>query len=1088
MVGDKIYETRLLPPGYSVRGYEVTWEQWSELPPGESEGLEARTGGVEAVTSGSVMGYSVMNLVVDPVRAEAGGVSVLRGLRMRVDCEPSSEGLRVHRRSRLTDWHLDQVVGRALGVDLGDYGDWTLEGYRDWPTEAPGLDGGVVDCVIVTSDELAGSFERLADWHGRLGIRTVVRGLGWIYSNYPGSDDPERIRNFLRDAYENWGTVYVVIGGDASVVPIRYAWTNHYGGESIPTDMYYSSLEGTWNENGNDIFGEYGDTEDTDDGVTFYAQLMPGRLLVRTVAETEDYIDKLIAYSTTPEPGWARKTLLLGEVIFPVDWQPGDDITLNGKDICDTAATYFPAYIDTAARYQELGSMDRDICLSEFSKGHNLVILAGHGDAFRTSTGDGQPPFIFNTDFDTLSNYNKYSFFYALNCNNSAVDVDCVFRHFVINPIGGGIGTYATTRYDFPNIGQYFLNEFCDYIYNRDITRLGDVCALHHHIFINSAQSRDGSVRWSMLTYLLAGDPTMHMWVDEPDTLDVSDTGTMTYDDSTYSVWVYDGGVPMKDATVVLSGDRGEYGIGRTDVGGMAVLEYRPKGPGYADLVVNKEGYLVYQDSVNVTGAGGRLYVSSVSIDDGGGYIGNGDGEAGWGERVGLGVGLVNGGAGTMSGVVGNLATIEGCSLSVDIQMAGGFPDSVIYIGRDRENPTTTPFGLNVGDEVLGRSSRSFGNEVGCWLWLDGMGWHVRFNSLHDSLFAYRCSLEVHGEIRGFTPVSVENSDDLTVGSDYILLDGEISLNDFEDGFDFLSGAGSGVVLHETSKGYGSVGATEVVRHYDVEFTGVAGDRIGAWFETMIEDGSANQWYDWFRVLVRDGSLKGERLDLVSLVGDSLGVAYGIRNIGSGGLKDIDGTLRAVSGAIVEDSLSAYGDLASREYGEGDGFVVKTTGGTVVFEVELVDTYGRKWIETVEIRDPLAASGLSYACGDDYIELSWDPGDTLFAGYDVYRADDLGGPYALVGMVEGYAHIVDEGLMSEEDYFYYVCVRDSMGNVSAPSETLEAWTGAPYQAGWPVGPPNVIYSSVCIDDLDGDGSLEIVVGSKDQNVHVWEHD
>ncbi|MGD9403188.1 MAG: FG-GAP-like repeat-containing protein, partial [bacterium] len=50
------------------------------------------------------------------------------------------------------------------------------------------------------------------------------------------------------------------------------------------------------------------------------------------------------------------------------------------------------------------------------------------------------------------------------------------------------------------------------------------------------------------------------------------------------------------------------------------------------------------------------------------------------------------------------------------------------------------------------------------------------------------------------------------------------------------------------------------------------------------------------------------------------------------------------------------------------------------------------------------------------------------------------------------------------------------------------WTGAPYQAGWPVGPPNVIYSSVCIDDLDGDGSLEIVVGSKDQHVHVWEHD
>ena len=101
------------------------------------------------------------------------------------------------------------------------------------------------------------------------------------------------------------------------------------------------------------------------------------------------------------------------------------------------------------------------------------------------------------------------------------------------------------------------------------------------------------------------------------------------------------------------------------------------------------------------------------------------------------------------------------------------------------------------------------------------------------------------------------------------------------------------------------VGAGEVVRHYDVEFTGLTGDRVGAWFEAMIEDGGANQWYDWFRVLVRDGSLKGERIDLVSLVGDSLGVTYGVRNIGSGGLKDIGGTLRAVSGIVVEDSLSA---------------------------------------------------------------------------------------------------------------------------------------------------------------------------------------
>jgi hypothetical protein len=881
-----------------------------------------------------------------------------------------------------------------------------------------------------------------------------------------------------------------LLGGDGTVVPLRYAWTNHYGGESIPADIYFANLEGTWNENGNDVFGEWGNTAlNPGDEVTFYQQVMVGRVPVRSEAEASSYIDKVIAYTTTPAPGWARKALLLGEVIFPVDWKPGDPITLNGKDICDTAATYFPAYIDTAARYQELGTMSREICLRELSRGHNLVIVAGHGDAFRTSTGEGDPPFMYSSDFDTLSNEDKYSFFYALNCNNSSVDVDCVFRHFVINPAGGGIGTYATTRFDFPNVGQYFLNAFCDYVYQRDITRFGDACALHHHQFVPSAQAIDGSVRWTMLTYILFGDPVVYLWVDEPDTFEVSDSGSMVLGDSTYTVFVTDGGVPVEGAVVVLRGERGEYGAGVTDGVGTAVLEYRPRGPGYSELFVSGRDYLVYRDSVEVTGSGGVCYVSGFYIDDGVGWVGNGDGAAGWGERLGVGVGLVNGGSGPANGVLGTLSAIDGCSLFVDVELAGSYQDSLMYLGRDRSHPGTMPFGVVVGDDVLGRSRRDLSEELGCWLWLDGMGWHLRVAGTGDSTLSYSCSLGVYGEIRGYKAVGVEGDDVLLVGEDYIVLEGEVRVNEYEDGFDFVSGAGSGVVLHDASETYGSVGSVEVVRYYDVEFTGVTGDRVGAWFEMEIEDDGSGVWYDWFRVLVHDGLLEGERVELQGLVGDSLSVLYGVRNIGSGGLRDVVGTLRGISGVFVEDSLSVYGDLGSRAYGEGDGYVVRSTGGEIEFEIEFVDAYGREWFERVEVRDPLSTGGLGYICGSDYVELSWGSGgDSLFMGYDVYRGEDYGGPYVLTGMVDGYARYVDGGLLSEEDYYYYICVRDSMGNVSASSETLEAWTGSPYQAGWPVGPGNVMYSSVCAEDLDGDGSLEVVVGSKNEAIDVWEHD
>ena len=128
------------------------------------------------------------------------------------------------------------------GIDVA--GDWSVDGYADWISEGPSTQGGAVDCVIITTDALASEFERLAVWHDKMGVRTVVRTLSWIEGRYSGSDSAERVRGFLRDAYQRWGTVYVLLGGDATVMPIRYAWTSHYGGAFIPTDLYYSNLEG----------------------------------------------------------------------------------------------------------------------------------------------------------------------------------------------------------------------------------------------------------------------------------------------------------------------------------------------------------------------------------------------------------------------------------------------------------------------------------------------------------------------------------------------------------------------------------------------------------------------------------------------------------------------------------------------------------------------------------------------------------------------------------------------------------------------------------------------------------------------------
>ncbi|MHB8156458.1 MAG: C25 family cysteine peptidase, partial [Desulfocucumaceae bacterium] len=88
-------------------------------------------------------------------------------------------------------------------------------------TESPSLEGSTVDYVIITSEELAPQFQRLADWKTQKGIYTIVKTTRWIESNYRGADLQEKIRRFIQDAWVNWGTVLVLLGGDTPVIPAR---------------------------------------------------------------------------------------------------------------------------------------------------------------------------------------------------------------------------------------------------------------------------------------------------------------------------------------------------------------------------------------------------------------------------------------------------------------------------------------------------------------------------------------------------------------------------------------------------------------------------------------------------------------------------------------------------------------------------------------------------------------------------------------------------------------------------------------------------------------------------------------------------
>ena len=79
------------------------------------------------------------------------------------------------------------------------------------------------------------------------GITAGIVATDWILANYDGTkpgggaDDATRIRNFLMDAYQTWGTEYALLGGNKDIVPAR---NFEDGGVSSGTVDNHSSSAG----------------------------------------------------------------------------------------------------------------------------------------------------------------------------------------------------------------------------------------------------------------------------------------------------------------------------------------------------------------------------------------------------------------------------------------------------------------------------------------------------------------------------------------------------------------------------------------------------------------------------------------------------------------------------------------------------------------------------------------------------------------------------------------------------------------------------------------------------------------------------
>jgi len=378
--------------------------------------------------------------------------------------------------------------------------------------------------VVITNEMLKNAsgnytFQDLIQYKNDNGISATIVTVEDIYATYSGVDNAEKIRNFTTDAYLNWGTEYVLLGGDIDVVPSRFLYIE--GGSShitTPADLYYGCLDGTYNYDGDDRWGESTDGEGGGD-VDLRAEVYIGRACAGNESEVSNFVMKTLAYEQTSiDDLYLRKALIVGEYVGfggVADWGSNyKDEMINGSSNHGYSTVGIPdGEYNVSKLYDRDEEWQKSEVISRINAGFNIINHLGHADYDYNMK-------MYNSDVDDLTN-DEYCFIYSQGCNAGGFDYDdCIAEHFTIKTPNGAFAGIWNARYgwgrwystDGPS--QRFDREFFDAVFNEGVrypekTHLG--VANQDSKEDNLWRINESCMRWCYYVLNLFGDPQVSL-------------------------------------------------------------------------------------------------------------------------------------------------------------------------------------------------------------------------------------------------------------------------------------------------------------------------------------------------------------------------------------------------------------------------------------------------------------------------------------------------------------------------------------------------------------------------------------------------
>ncbi|DAC73274.1 MAG TPA: hypothetical protein DSN98_01035 [Thermoplasmata archaeon] len=283
------------------------------------------------------------------------------------------------------------------------------------PMKQPKSLGASYDMVIIAPAKFQSALQPLIDHKNSKGVATQFKSVEDILAEYTGYDQPEQIKMFIKNEYDNSNITYVLLvgglkshifakdkdtrsaGWKAWWVPARYVSMPQDDDEGCLSDLYYGCLYNatgvfdSWDSNGDGVYAAWNAPGAAKDTFDMNPEVYVARLACTNEREVKVVVKKIITYeSTGPEAKpWYKNFVGVGGKTFAFfegkpDGEYLNDLAYNltKHAIPDlTLTTCYSSNRDTGGRTPTPKDIEKSI-----TEGAGFVDFEGHGNPYSWNT------------------------------------------------------------------------------------------------------------------------------------------------------------------------------------------------------------------------------------------------------------------------------------------------------------------------------------------------------------------------------------------------------------------------------------------------------------------------------------------------------------------------------------------------------------------------------------------------------------------------------------------------------------------------------------------------------------------------------